>query len=59
MTQDVIARRDLTHVVEWGSVVAKTTQSAALLFVALLTTLYVQTETLAIPTEHKFNFGLT
>ncbi len=57
MTQDVIALRDLTHVVEWGSVVAKTTQSAALLFVALLTTLYAQTETLAITTDHEFNFG--
>ena len=58
MTQDVIVRRDLTLVVEWDSVAAKTIQSAVLLFVVRLTTRSVQTETLATHIDHKFNFGL-
>ena len=56
MTQDVIVRRDLTLVVEWDSVAAKTTQSAVRLFVVLLTTLFVQMETPATHIDHQYNF---
>ena len=44
MTLDVIVLKDLTHVVGWDSVVAKTIQFAVHMFVVLLITLYALME---------------
>ena len=53
MTLDVIALKDLTHVVEWDSVVVRTTLFAVPLFVVLLITLYALMERGAIHTDNK------
>ena len=53
MTLDVIVLKDLTHVVGWDSVVAKTTQFAVHLFVVLLITLYALMERGATHTDNK------